>query len=260
MRLLDTRTGEFVLINNPEEVEYAILSHVWSRAVREQFYQDLADIQKEAQRWRESYPKWAPQPDAVLEVASGKVREACRYARCEGFHYPWIDSCYIDKSSSSELSEAISSMYNWYSHAAVCHAFLEDVGDPAGDLEASRASQWFTRAWTLQGPIAPRVVVFLFATWEMIGAKDGLAGVIEGTTGVPTAVLTRVQPLSSINVARRLSWAVRRKTTRVEDEAYTLMGISGVDVPTICGERRLAFGRLQEEILKLVPDPSLPVW
>jgi hypothetical protein len=31
----------------------------------------------------------------------------------------WIDSCCIDKTSSSELSEAINSMFNWYRNSQV---------------------------------------------------------------------------------------------------------------------------------------------
>ncbi|PIL28790.1 hypothetical protein GSI_08834 [Ganoderma sinense ZZ0214-1] len=42
---------------------------------------------------------------------SPKIREACKIARENGYQYIWIDSCCIDKTSSSELSEAINSMY-----------------------------------------------------------------------------------------------------------------------------------------------------
>ena len=56
-----------------------------------------------------------------------KIREACRVAREAGYNLLWIDSCCIDKSSSSELSEAINSMYRWYRCAKVCFAYLADV-------------------------------------------------------------------------------------------------------------------------------------
>ena len=38
-----------------------------------------------------------------------------------------IDSCCIDKTSSTELSEAINSMFNWYALSEVCYVYLEDV-------------------------------------------------------------------------------------------------------------------------------------
>ena len=43
-----------------------------------------------------------------------KIRNACAIAQNNGYDYIWIDSCCIDKSSSSELSESINSMYKWY--------------------------------------------------------------------------------------------------------------------------------------------------
>lgn len=48
-------------------------------------------------------------------------------ARHDGYRYIWIDSSCIDKTSSSELSEAINSMFDWYRGAQICYAFLPDV-------------------------------------------------------------------------------------------------------------------------------------
>ena len=33
-----------------------------------------------------------------------------------------------------------------------------------------------------------------------------------------------------------MSWASNRHTTRVEDQAYCLLGIFGVNMPMLCGE------------------------
>ena len=90
--------------------------------------------------------------------------------------------------------------------------------------------------------------------------KAMLATVIEGVTGIEHAILTHEASLDSVSVARRISWASRRQTTREEDEAYSLMGILGVHLPTIYGEGRFAFIRLQEEVLKQTSDQSLFVW
>ncbi|RDX49958.1 HET-domain-containing protein [Lentinus brumalis] len=237
MRLLDTRTGEFVWVNDPTILRFAIISHVWS-ADGEQPYQDLLRVQDD-------------------------IRDCCAYALADGFDFLWIDSCCIDKTSSAELSEAINSMYTWYSLSTVCYAFLQDVDsdeDPRLPLSAFRRSRWHTRGWTLQELIAPRVVVFVSATWRSLGTKGQLADVIEEVTGVDRGVLLHTTPLTSVTVARRMSWAARRVTTRKEDEAYSLMGIFGVNMPAIYGEGALAFGRLQEEILKQVPDQTIFVW
>jgi len=57
-----------------------------------------------------------------------------------------------------------------------------------------------------------------------------------------------------------MAWASRRETTRVEDEAYSLMGIFGVNMPLLYGEGRNAFQRLQLEILKSTDDDSIFCW
>ena len=62
------------------------------------------------------------------------------------------------------------------------------------------------------------------------------------------------------SVAQRLSWAAGRETTRVEDRAYSLLGIFDINMPTLYGEGEGAFQRLQEEILRSIPDQSLFAW
>ena len=57
-----------------------------------------------------------------------------------------------------------------------------------------------------------------------------------------------------------MSWAAKRKTTRVEDEAYCLLGLFDINMPTLYGEGRNAFYRLQEEIMRTSVDPSLFAW
>ncbi|KAI0630685.1 hypothetical protein C8Q77DRAFT_220417 [Trametes polyzona] len=193
---------------------------------------------------------------------SDKIREFCRIAREAGFWLIWIDSCCIDKSSSAELSEAINSMYEWYRLADVCFVYLEDVpdGSPESMRQAFRESRWHTRGWTLQELIAPDKVVFLTTTWQFLGTKMGLASTLEDITGIDFDILTGRASLNTISVARRMSWAALRHTTRVEDRAYSLMGIFGVHLSPIYGEGTHAFLRLQEEIIKTIPDPSIFAW
>lgn len=57
-----------------------------------------------------------------------------------------------------------------------------------------------------------------------------------------------------------MKWASRRRTTRIEDEAYCLLGLFGVSMPLLYGEGRKAFRRLQEEILKVSDDESIFAW
>lgn len=42
-----------------------------------------------------------------------KVRFSGRQAEKEGVEYCWVDTCCINKANSSELSEAITSIFRW---------------------------------------------------------------------------------------------------------------------------------------------------
>jgi hypothetical protein len=55
-------------------------------------------------------------------------------------------------------------------------------------------------------------------------------------------------------------WAAHRKTTRIEDESYCLLGIFHVSMPLIYSEVTKAFCRLQEEIVKRSNDMTIFAW
>lgn len=217
---------------------YAILSHRWGPAKDEvSFY----DINSGSARLKKGY---------------AKVQGCCTQALEDGFSYIWIDSCCIDKSSSAELSESINSMYCYYAHAAVCYAYLEDDRNKES---AFRSSEWFRRGWTLQELIAPKAVIFLSHDWIELGTRATLADVVEEVTGIERKFLTGHSVLDA-SIAKRMSWAARRTTTRIEDRAYSLMGLFGVNMPAIYGEGHKAFTRLQLEILKTSTDQTIFAW
>ena len=167
----------------------------------------------------------------------------------------------IDKRSSAELSEAINSMYTWYANAEVCYAYLSDVSESAaidGAGSECARSRWFTRGWTLQELIAPRSMVFYSANWTKIGEKsNSISPLLSTTTGIDADILTGDRELETASVAKRMSWAARRTTTRTEDLAYSLMGIFSVNMPMLYGEGAKAFISLQEEIMKASDDETL---
>lgn len=158
-------------------------------------------------------------------------------------------------------------MFSWYARAEMCFAYLEDycVINDIGSLSSSR---WFNRGWTLQELIAPPQVQFFDCSWNMIGTKHSLSEELSSITGIKKNSLLAsthgytflVQHLSRLPLARRMAWAGKRETTRVEDLAYCLLGIFGVNLPLLYGEGRHAFIRLQEEILKSSNDMSLFAW
>ncbi|KAI0357446.1 HET-domain-containing protein [Trametes cingulata] len=262
MWLLDTHTFCLEEVAHPNDVPspgYAILSHVWIKVGRgEQSFQDIRNLTSGIL----SLPG-VELDSSAIEGLCPKIRGFCALARRNGFRKVWIDTCCIDKTSSSEFSEAINSMYQWYARAAVCYAYLQDVpgeDDPRDTDSTFCSSEWFTRGWTLQELLAPSQVIFVSAEWQSLGTKTSFADIIQEITGIDRDVLTRERPLDSVSIARRMSWAASRRTTRVEDQAYCLMGIFGVNMPTIYGEGRQAFIRLQEEILKRSHDQSILAW
>lgn len=153
-------------------------------------------------------------------------------------------------------------MFGWYRNAAVCYIYLSDVMWSADDAildQQLRTSRWFTRGWTLQELIAPRNAEFYSADWRKIATKDQICTLLSSITGVDEKIL-KGAPLSDVSIARRMSWASHRKTTRIEDTAYCLFGIFDINLPLIYGEGHKAFRRLQEAIMTTTHDQSLFAW
>jgi hypothetical protein len=157
------------------------------------------------------------------------------------------------------LSQAINSMFRWYHHAARCYVYLSDVstakrkvnGDTSEWELAFRNSRWFTRGWTLQELLAPRLVEFFSRQRKRLGDKDSLMQQIHEITDIPESALQGTH-LSRFSVNERLSWIEHRQTKLEEDKAYSLLGIFGVYIPPFYGEGiGMALRRLQDEIGKL---------
>ena len=241
MRLLNTSTLEVQEFLESRVPEYVILSHTWRE--EEVTLQDLLSGKAPAKK------------------GYSKLTGCCKKAKADGFTYCWIDTCCIDKTSSAELSEAINSMYQWYKNARICYAYLEDVfQDPeTDDFKAFGDSKWFTRGWTLQELIAPPIVEFYNASWLEIGTRSSLHRRLTDITGINRDVLTGGSPFRYAVVVR-LSWAAHRETSRLEDQAYCLFGILGVNMPLLYGEGKRAFRRLQEEMLRVDEDYTIFAW
>jgi hypothetical protein len=146
MRLLQfDQSRGFCLTEDLSEEElssypYAILSHTWGKDDEEVSFANLT------------------QGLGHTKVGYDKLRFCGKQAAHDGLHYFWVDTCCIDKSSSAELSEAITSMFRWYSGAVKCYVYLRDVS--TGNFESTntsarswelafRHSRWFERGWTL---------------------------------------------------------------------------------------------------------------
>ncbi|KAL5592081.1 hypothetical protein FOVSG1_010970 [Fusarium oxysporum f. sp. vasinfectum] len=247
MRLINTTTLEVEEFFDVSIPEYAILSHTWGDG-------------------EVSLQDWADRKNRRFKPGFQKIVWACAQAAKDQLGHVWVDTNCIDKSSSAELSEAINSMFRWYRRSAVCYVYLEDV--PAMTLDectkadsAFRNARWFTRGWTLQELIAPPNVSFFSSNWTLIATKSELAPCITEITGIPWSCLlkgrlSKAHPLRRYSVAQRMAWASSRSTTRIEDQAYSLLGLFDISMPLVYGEGFEAFTRLLGEIIHKYADHS----
>lgn len=258
MRLLHTRELRFQEFFNDSIPTYAILSHRW---VDEVSYQEFLYLNRQ---------QWAGGQVFVPIIVADDSRRDCSGFRkvmnfrditaADGYDWVWVDTVCIDKTSSAELSEAINSMYRWYSCSDKCYVYLSDVlREEAGGLgpRSFAKSEWFNRGWTLQELIAPHKVVFRDAVWGILGDKTDLQALLYRITHIPTDILRDPSNVYTLSTAERLSLAVGRKTSRLEDRAYSLLGLFDVSMPLLYGEGNEAFRRLQRSILPKNFDESI---
>lgn len=155
-------------------------------------------------------------------------------------------------------------MFSWYVLAEVCFVYLEDV--PSDDNvhekgSAFRRARWHTRGWTLQEFLAPTFLVFLSCDWDRLGTKLELVTLLTEITKIRGEFITRKLSFhNNATISERMHWAAHRITSRLEDEAYCLLGLFDVNMPTLYGEGRRAFQRLQYELVKQQFDASLLAW
>ncbi|KAF2247258.1 HET-domain-containing protein, partial [Trematosphaeria pertusa] len=241
MRLLHVESMKLHTFYGDGIPPYAILSHTWLKDYEEVTFTQVQN------------------PEACRHLAGyRKIELLLNQAADEGYEYAWIDTCCIDKTSSAELSEAINSMFAWYQRSQVCYAYLTDVDKTKNDNFME--SRWWTRAWTLQELLASQDVIFYDNEWNRIGSKFELAAVISKKTGIDKETLREPEQMYLRSVAQRMSWASTRQATRIEDTAYSLLGIFDINMPLLYGEGKNAFVRLQQEILRNSSDQSLFAW
>ena len=245
IRLLQRKSNGEVTFREPTNGHvpaYAILSHTWGK--EEVIFQDMevnADRNK-----------------TISKAGWKKIEFCAKQAAADGLQYFWIDTCCIDKKNAVELGAAINSMFRWYQNAARCYVYLPDVSkaDSGADgdrawKEAFRASRWFTRGWTLQELIAPRLIDFFSLEGERLGDKLLLESEIHEITGITKAAL-QGHALSNFGISERRSWAKDRNTTIEEDGIYCLLGVFDISMVLNYGEGKdRASRRLDEEIHKL---------
>ncbi|KAG0707221.1 hypothetical protein DFH29DRAFT_987730, partial [Suillus ampliporus] len=234
-----------------EELKFAIFSHRWLPDEKEPLYQHMSKDPKDLSGNRG--PGWE------------KLEKFCRTAKeVHGCDFAWSDTCCINKDSSAELDESIRSMFRWYRNSYVCIAFLSQTADFAALKVQEKGERggkatidaWFTRGWTLQELLAPLQIKFYGATWKPLikGSTNDrdemeIMKKISNLTDIHMNDLQSFKP-GTDRVPEKMLWASRRRTTRIEDTAYCLIGIFDISLMIAYGEGNRAFFRLMEEILR----------
>lgn len=231
-------------------LKFAIFSHQWG--TQEPSFRTMMEASPEALCMFPQCPGFQ------------KLFKFCEEARHYGCAYAWYDACCINKESSSELQESIRSMYRWYQNAEICIALLGE----SVSKEDFEHEPWFTRGWTLQELLAPRRIRFYGKYWIPINWQSpwtndkldsGLMEAIEKVTMIPQDELKRFTPSCS-RVYEKMIWASKRRTTKVEDRAYCLLGIFDITISISYGEGCWAFHRLMEAILQRCGESGIFAW
>lgn len=263
MRLININTLELETFHESEKPPYACLSHRWGKDNEELSFQEFAQKHE----------------SITQRPGFRKIVEAAKVVGTHDLGHLWVDTCCIDKTSSAELSEAINSMWKWYRDCKVCLVYLADVKDTCEIANGKtrfdstdqpfRNSEWFRRAWTLQELLAPKSLEFYNRSWQPLGSKSLWAAEIASVTGIDECAVKEYRRGGEIHggwrtlgrnhftVAERMCWAAGRESTRVEDRAYSLLGLFNLNMSLVYGEGDKAFVRLQEGILRNGRDLSL---
>lgn len=223
---------------------------------------ELKDFLSDAPHYVVASHRWTLGSEATIQDVKNKENtDKSGYQKIEGFarytrehidniDWIWIDTCCVNQDSSQEVTEAVNSMFRWYSEAELCLAYLADVVS-AENKDEFKNSSWFRRGWTLQELLAPSLVVFLSQGWDLIGHKGrhgwrksaiwdhdclSLEPDIASITRIPELVLRDYENSKGLSTEDKLAWIGARETTREEDLSYSLLGIFNVAMPVIYGE------------------------
>ena len=233
-----------------EFYRYVMFSHKWDHG--EPLFQQVENISVY---------------DLEPSFANSKLQIFCRLIKDLGFHWVWSDTCCIDKKDNVVLQESLVAMFTWYRGSSLTVVYLRGVwshSQQPGDLQRSI---WNTRAWTYQEYVAAEVVQFYTEDWkpylglQRFNHKEDAAiiGEMQQAAGALTQELTVLSP-GLDRVREKLYMASGRRTTLVEDTAYSLLGIFNISISVIYGEGNRAVGRLLEHILAGSSDVTILAW
>ena len=195
-----------------------------------------------------------------------KLRIFCKIVRDEGCNWAWSDTCCIDQRDPSVLQESLVSMFKWYEGSMMTIIFLYGA-DRLAKLGTLIMSKWNSRGWTLQEYRASKVVRIYTKDWTpylgltIYNHKESpeIISEMEKATGLSAQALKALRPGLN-DIREKLRLASTRMTTRIEDAAYSLLGIFSMTLRATYGEGDKALGRLLSQLLTSSGDTSILAW
>ena len=222
-------------------------------------------------KWEDNEPLFEKVVHIVVyeldkSLTHDKLQMFCKIVRESGFRWAWSDTCCINKADHFVLQEALVSMFKWYEGSALTIVLLRGVRSPSKRGELVR-SIWNSRAWTLQEYHASKVVRFYTEDWkpyldlDISNHKESpeIISEMEEATRVSTRALMALRP-GLDDIREKLRLASTRQTTRVEDAAYSLLGIFSMSLGVVYGEGDKALGRFLAQLLTSSGDTSILAW
>ncbi|KAG1781795.1 kinase-like domain-containing protein [Suillus placidus] len=269
---------ELIKILKPENITEEALYGKWSR--QSAIESTVADLLKYAilsHRWGDSEPTFQD----LKRGGAGykKLMQFRAKAKEYGCRLAWSDTCCINKESSSELDEAIRSMFTWYREAYICIVHLAHTKS-LETLEKD-SDEWFFRGWTLQELLASlRMRFYCGSTWKPLSDKpnnkddekgvDAPSHVNDKDNAEVVHALSRITKIPENDLRNfcpgpnraweKMTWAASRKTTRIEDVAYSLIGIFDITMSVAYGEGDRAFKRFMAELIEKCKEWQILVW
>ena len=230
--------------------QYVMFSHLWEG--KEPSFQDVNLVTS----------VWNLESSPLNE----NLKKFCQLVRKEGYRWAWSDTCCIDKTVGTVLSQSLMMMYKWYEASAATLVRLASIPSPSapGDLTNS---VWMTRIWTAQEALAPKVIRFYDRDWQpylgdtRANHRDSpeIMQELADAMGVSRETVTAFNP-DDLSVRERLRLASTRIATVEEDSAYALIGIFKSDIRPQYGEGYAALGNLLGETVSRSGDVTVLFW
>ena len=204
-----------------------------------------------------------------LEASPGnvKLQKFCLLVRYFHLRWAWSDTCCIDKLDKDVLQESLVAMFSWYRGSSLTVVYLLDVPSERRMPGALQGSIWNTRAWTYQEYVAAEIILFYTGDWKpylgltLSNHKESpeVISEMQQATGVSAQEMAVLRP-GLDRVREKLYLASMRQAFRVEDTAYSLIGIFNVAIQANYGEGDRAVGRLLGHILTGSGDVTVLAW